>query len=430
MVAKNQGIELHSIDGELKYVAFLPLQEVDWSVALVIPRFNLEKQLQLLDLIALIVAGLATLTLVILWHLHRFEQQQLFQAKQAAEATANAAKTATRLKDEFLANMSHELRTPLNAILGMAEGLKGDVFGKLNAGQREALQTIEGSGSHLLELIDDLLDVAKIECKQMEFNYAPTAAASLCHAAVRFVKPQILKKCIQLDTHIVPNLPYLWVDERRIRQVLINLLDNAVKFTPEGGRITLKVSPLAATQDTNRQTRNYLRIAIIDTGIGISPQNIQKLFQPFTQIDSALNRQYPGTGLGLALVKRIVELHGGQVAVSSKLGYGSTFTIDLPCKASLSDAPKPTLQARDNVEAIQPETQVTPLILLAENNEAHIRTLSSFLKGKGYRTVLARNGGEAIALAQSEIPDLILIDLQLPEVNGLEVTRQIRRHSD
>ncbi len=252
------------------------------------------------------------------------------QLQQANQALIRA----TRLKDEFLANMSHELRTPLNAVLGITESLQEGIFGEINQEQNQALQTIERSGNHLLELINDILDVAKIESGQIELSSKLTAVAPLCQSGLVFIKQQALKKHIHIETLLPQNLPILLLDARRIRQVLINLLSNAVKFTPDGGCITLAVSSQHLPDDpesVDSPTQNYLRIAVIDTGIGIAPKHINKLFQPFVQIDGALNRKYQGTGLGLALVKRIVELHGGRVGVTSQVGVGSCFTVDLPC---------------------------------------------------------------------------------------------------
>jgi PAS domain S-box-containing protein len=344
---------------------------------------------------------------------------------------------ATRLKDEFLANMSHELRTPLNAILGMTEGLQEKVFGAVNERQIKALETVERSSNHLLELINDILDIAKIESGQMVLDCNLCTVASLCQSSLAFIKQQALKKRIQLEIKLQLNLPQLLVDERRIRQVLINLLNNALKFTPEGGRITLEVHQLPPELD--RSSLHFLQIAVIDTGIGISAENIKKLFQPFIQIDSALNRQYDGTGLGLALVKRIVELHGGRVGLTSELGVGSRFTIELPC--ALDDSMSPDLSphrtADMNLTATPEPNFSSPdnaarshLILIAEDNEANIGTFSSYLTAKGYRILIAKDGQEALDLAKAHHPDLILMDIQMPIMDGLEATRQIRRDPD
>jgi len=236
---------------------------------------------------------------------------------------------ATRLKDEFLAMMSHELRTPLNAILGVNECLQEEIYGAINDRQLKALNTIENSAYHLLDLINDVLDVSKIEAGEMKLNTDTVSIRDLCHSSMMFIQPQAQKKNITLKSSFCASLPTITIDERRIRQALINLLNNAVKFTPEGGSITLEIDyPLMK----EKETPPFIRLAVMDTGIGIAPENIKKLFQPFVQIDSALNRNYEGTGLGLTLVKRIVELHGGTVEVSSELGKGSCFTIDLPCQ--------------------------------------------------------------------------------------------------
>jgi signal transduction histidine kinase/CBS domain-containing protein len=334
---------------------------------------------------------------------------------------------ATRLKDEFLANMSHELRTPLNAILGMTEGMQEEVFGIINEQQIKALQVVTSSATHLLSLINDILDVAKIESGQIQLEYSSISLNHLCSSSLTFIKQQACQKRIHLETQFALNLPHLLVDELRIRQVLINLLTNAVKFTPEGGIVTLTASPLPVDDTTEK---NYIRIAVIDTGIGITPENINKLFRPFVQIDSALNRRHTGTGLGLALVKQIVELHGGKVGLTSQLGVGSRFTIDLPCESGASLDSSRTMQpsnGQSDIAFTALDLAKSPLILLAEDNEANISTFSSYLEAKGYRLLLANNGQQAIDLAQSEYPDLILMDIQMQGMDGLAAMRHIRQ---
>lgn len=356
-------------------------------------------------------------------------QNQLTESNQRLSVTNTELARATRLKDEFLANMSHELRTPLNAILGMTEGLQEEVFGIVNDRQLKALRTVEKSASHLLSLINDILDVAKIESGQVTLEYSKVSVKQLCSSSLSFVKQQAFKKNIQLHTEIPPNLEPLSVDEVRMRQVLINLLTNAVKFTLEGGTINLNVS-LLLQENTSP---NYLRIAVTDTGIGISPENRAKLFKPFVQIDGALNRKQTGTGLGLALVKQIVELHGGKVGLSSELGVGSCFTIDLPYAPQINLSNQAGSLPLDR-ESTPPLTNVPtfdqpPLVLLAEDNPDNVATISSYLEAKGYRILLANNGREAIDLSISHQPDVILMDIQMPDLDGLEAMGQIRQQS-
>ncbi|WP_341736594.1 GAF domain-containing protein [Microcoleus sp. CAWBG640] len=340
---------------------------------------------------------------------------------------------ATRLKDEFLANMSHELRTPLNAILGMTEALQDEIFGAINERQIRALQTVEHSGNHLLSLINDILDLAKIESGQVELNCSPTAVDSLCQSSLTLVKQQALQKRIQLQVKIPANLPEIVLDERRIRQVLINLLNNAIKFTPEGGSVILEVtiqpSEILPTKANSPTTASSIRFGVRDTGIGITAENIQKLFQPFVQIDSALNRQYMGTGLGLSLVKRMVSMHGGTVLVTSEVGVGSCFSFDIPAGnlpllvSESGDAKMPNLEG-----SLREKVAVTtsPLLLLVDDNPANVNTICGYLKAKGYQMLVAKNVAEAIALTKSSIPDLIMIDIQMSGMDAVDAIGQIR----
>ncbi|MEE3718826.1 ATP-binding protein [Tumidithrix elongata RA019] len=343
---------------------------------------------------------------------------------------------ATRLKDEFLANMSHELRTPLNSILGLSEALKEQIFGTLNERQIRAISTVESSGEHLLSLINDILDLSKITSGMMELDIESVSIKSLCDSSLVFIKQQAFKKRVQVVSNIPPNINAIDGEERRLKQVLINLLTNAVKFTPSGGQVSLLVA--VGSGDTwqgeatippriRAMDSPMLVFQVVDTGIGIAPHDLQRLFQSFVQVDSALNRQYEGTGLGLALVKQIVELHSGQVMAESEVGKGSRFTVALPYDLSHSGALEPEPTATSSLPlVVNPENAIAPLILLAEDNEANIQTLSSYLNALDYRVIVARNGEESIVMAKANAPDIILMDVQMPRMDGLEAIRLIR----
>jgi len=346
-------------------------------------------------------------------------------AEKQLQQTNEQLVRATQMKDEFLANMSHELRTPLNAILGMAEGLQEEIFGKINQEQREALHTVEHSGSHLLELIDEILDLTKIESGHVELEYSAVDVNQLCQSSLEFIKQQAQKKLIQLHLNTPFNLPKIAVDERRIRQVLINLLNNAVKFTPEGGSVTLEVTISPIEKTSNQQ---YLRFTVQDTGIGISQKDLKKLFQPFIQIDSTLSRQYDGTGLGLYLVKRIIDLHKGHVKVTSKVGIGSCFAITLPYKNTVFSDLIPLSHNGLSLVESEIECITSPLILLAEDNNANSSIISTYLQTKGYRIQIAHNGQSAVELAEAKQPNLILMDIQMPGMDGLTAIQHIRQN--
>ncbi len=343
--------------------------------------------------------------------------EQLQKEKQKLIQSNKDLARATRLKDEFLANMSHELRTPLTAILGMSEALQENTFGDINPSQEKAIKLIEKSGDHLLSLINDILDLSKIEAGKLELELSSISVQTLCENSTMFVKQMAFTKNINLQTQIAENIDQIRVDEFRIRQSLINLLSNAIKFTPAGGNVILSVE-LEETE---------ILFSVTDTGIGISSTDLDKLFQPFIQIDSSLNRQYAGTGLGLVLVERIITKHGGRVSVTSRVGEGSCFTLRLPYVPS---SRKIIPEGVDTISLLPNKTNaplsVYPLILLADDNEANRQTLDDYLSNKGYRMLLAYNGKEAVEIVKTHRPDLILMDIQMPEMDGLEATTLIR----
>jgi len=231
---------------------------------------------------------------------------------------------ASRHKSEFLANMSHELRTPLNAVIGFSEVLAEGMFGELNAKQAEYVRDIMESGRHLLSLINDILDLSKVEAGRMELELAEFDLASVVDGALLLMRERANRKGIELAREDVDaSIPNVRADERKVKQVLLNLLSNALKFTPDGGRVAVRI----AARD------GMVAVAVSDTGVGIAKQDQQAVFEEFRQVGSAAKR-VEGTGLGLALVRKFVELHGGCIGVESEPGAGSTFTFTIPAAPS------------------------------------------------------------------------------------------------
>jgi PAS domain S-box-containing protein len=352
--------------------------------------------------------------------------------RRVAERTAELNHTnielesANRAKDEFLANMSHELRTPLNSIIGLSESLLEQRRGSLNDTQEKSLQTIESSGRHLLELITDILDLSKIEAGKFEYRPQLILVEDLCRSSLAFINSQAVKKSIKVTYQNETSISSLSADPRRLKQILINLLTNAVKFTPENGQVTLQV------QTDPEQDR--IQFSVIDTGIGIVPEDLQRLFQPFVQLDSTLSRQYDGTGLGLTLVQKLTDLHGGSVEVESEVGKGSRFTIHLPIgletteqseSAELDGALSGDTPGEKGIASFR-ETPARATILIAEDNAANILTLGDYLESHGYEIVIAHDGIEAIEKAESINPNIILMDIQMPVMNGLEAMAHLR----
>jgi PAS domain S-box-containing protein len=341
----------------------------------------------------------------------RKKAEQVLRESRDQLSTANAAlEKASRLKDEFLASMSHELRTPLTSILGLSEVLQMQTYGPLSEKQLKALKNVENSGRHLLALINDILDLSKIEAGKIELQFDTFALADICQSSLQLTKSMALDKEQHVSYSIHPEALVVNADARRLKQMLVNLLSNAIKFTPKGGSLGLEVSASEAD--------HHLALTVWDNGIGIAPEDIQKLFQPFVQLDSGLARHHNGTGLGLALVKRMAELHGGSVRLESVLGEGSRFTILLPWSpqdvSTMAKFDAPMLAQKQPVTGV--EHQIDTEELYYSLNQLGI-TNTVYPAGQG-----------TVELAARIQPDAILLDLNLPGEGGLELLAALKNH--
>jgi PAS domain S-box-containing protein len=368
---------------------------------------------------------------------HKADQEAL--ARQATELQAlvdkrtqqlmrsnNALIDASRAKDEFLAAMSHELRTPLTAILGLTELLREPSLGTLNPKQGRYVRQIEDSGHHLLELINDILDVAKIEAGKLTLEAGEVPVAKVVESSLTMVREAARGKNLRLSLAEDGRVARLRGDARRIRQALVNLLSNAIKFTPEGGQVGLEV--MGDDHD------KIARFTVWDTGIGISPEDQARLFHPFTQVDSSLGREYTGTGLGLVLVKSMIELHHGQVSVQSEPGKGSRFSFTLPWDPD-EDWGNP--EAEPQKQAGSEAPQALPAVpgqghrvLLVDDNEVNREMAREFLEIGGYLVITAEDGQQALeVLHRDPLPDLVLLDVQMPVLDGPATLAAMRQDS-
>jgi signal transduction histidine kinase/CHASE3 domain sensor protein len=335
------------------------------------------------------------------------------QMRQSEVAESNRRlEDVSRSKSDFLANMSHELRTPLNSVIGFSEVLQDQLFGAINEKQQEYVANILTSGRHLLSLINDILDLSKVESGKMELELSDFSIREAVDSALTMLREKALKSGIALSVEITPAADIIIAaDQRKLKQILFNLFSNAVKFTPSGGIVNV-----SATRDGD-----YLEISVADTGIGIREEDIPKLFQAFTQLESAYTKGFEGTGLGLALTKKLVELHGGRIWVESQLGAGSRFSFTIPLSQTVIK--ESTLNRPDNGSSGGGSSTV----LLIDDDPLTTSGIKNALLSKGYRPICANNGEEGIKTAQSDPPDMIVLDLMMPGMDGFEVANRLRR---
>ena len=357
------------------------------EIALEVERQNLEKTVQL-------------------------RTRELAESLSTLQKTNLSLKEAGRAKSQFLSSMSHELRTPLNAILGFSDLLNQQFFGKLNEKQLDYVGEIDKSGKHLLALISDLLDMAKIEAGAMELDLAEFRPEEFILGSLSMTKMQFEQKGIEVTANFANNTTVVIGDLRRCRQIILNLLSNAVKYTPAGGSVAVRTTTF----------ENSVKIEISDTGLGIESDQIEKIFSEFHQVDRVRDERLGGTGIGLTLTKRLVEMHGGEIGAESEVGKGSTFWFTLPTKT-------PAIKEfahQENEVASSRHHASGRRILVVEDNDTNLMMILELLSVHGHEVAVARNGQEAIDLALASKPELILMDIRMPVMGGLEATHRLR----
>ena len=337
------------------------------------------------------------------------------RTREAAEIQLQLT-AADRLKSQFLANMSHELRTPLNSIIGFSGILKTRLAAQLDEKHTRFLNYINTSGEHLLRIINDILDLSKVEAGTLELSLERFSMASVVEGVLTVLKDRAAKRELDFEVDMPAGLPLIQADPVRIKQVVYNLLTNAVKFSYQGGAVRIAAQHLPA--ESSPLGVEALALSVIDQGIGIDPSERELIFQEFHQVDSGTNREFEGTGLGLALVRRFMELHHGMVTVASAVGQGSTFTLTLP------------------IVAVDGQAEASPLlelpgspdrsVLVVEDDPTAFERIRGDLMAAGYRVVRARDGEAALPLVKKLQPLGVILDIVLPGMDGWDVLRELK----
>ena len=420
-----------SLGGEDNFAAYATVPEIGWTVVTTLPASialaDANRLRAYVVAITIVLLALLAGMKIVIYVVFRGEKasnlalsgaNSNLERKVAArtgelEASNRELKAANRHKTTFLANMSHELRTPLNAILGFSELLIDAPDGRFPIATRQRfLGQIHSSGKHLLGLINDILDLSKIEAGQMELRLQTVSVADVVAQVVSIVEPLASERRIHIEAE-AGNAGQILADEAKVRQMVLNLVSNAIKFSSDEGKVTIR-----ATRVVDR-----LEISVTDNGIGVAKEDLPLLFKEFQQVDSGVSRKQQGTGLGLTLTRSFAVLHGGDVRVESELGKGSCFTIDLPLEAR---SPGRALEAGASSQGKSGGDASRPLVLIVDDDPVAAELLTRQLQQAGFRTDIARTGAEAVTKARKLLPVAITLDILLPDHDGWEILRRLK----
>lgn len=424
--------EMNSLGPDVQELSFAVNRQISSQIESQVAIVQNQNRL-ITILIGLLTLALILTALQLAWRQKRLDKEQtaLERLNTALHTAKIQAESANLAKSQFLANMSHELRTPFNGMLGMMTMVAD---GPLTAGQRDQLQTAQESARHLLSLLNDLLDMSALEAEKLTLSPTATDPAQLLREVIALMQPSARNKGLSLTLHPAPQAPAtVLADSKRVRQVLFNLLSNAIKFTEQG---CIDVHVRCETQGT----RAHWTIQVQDSGIGIPADTLPRLFQRFAQADSSTSRRFGGTGLGLEISRSLARLMGGDLYATSTVGVGSEFTFEWwsdICAAEAATAAEivtpervltttpPPQQARPSPAPAVPDSGLA--ILVAEDHPVNRKFVGTLLERMGHRVTFATTGHEALAAVQERPFDLVLMDIHMPEMDGLTSTRLIRQ---